>query len=94
MTTWGLIREIVQKGFTFEAGQHCDGNRGYWAGFFVYDPKEPECDVCDKCGEETPTIHYWKDAGHAMTLHRAVIMAAKIALGKPVVVPGSGEFKL
>ncbi len=79
MTTWELIRKMVQKGCTFEIGPHGDRCRGYWASFFV---------------EETLPIRCWKNVGHAMTPHRAVIMAAKIALGKPVVIPGSDEFKL
>lgn len=90
MTTWELIRTMVQKGYTFEMGPHCEGSRGYWAGFFLEDPNAPECDEC----EQPLLTRYWADTGHAMTAHRAVVMAAKIALKKPVVVPPSEEFKL
>jgi len=90
MMTWGLIRTMVQKGYTFEMGPHAKGMRGYWACFYKHDPDAPECDECG----ETHTVYYWKGIGHAMTPYPAVVMAAKIALGRPVVVPESDGFKL
>ena len=86
MTTWELIRTMAQKGYTFELGPHAEGYRGYWASFFIRDPDASEC-------EERVTV-CWTECGHAMTAHRAVIMAAKIALKKPVIVPPLDEFKL
>ena len=88
MTTWELIRTMVQKGYEFQMGPHTEGLRGYWAGFFIPDSETLKCDECEQL------LYCWKDTGHAMTAHRAVVMAAKIALKKPVVVPESEEFKL
>ena len=102
MTTWGLIREMVKRGYEFGCGPHLDF-RGYWAAFIPhdFDPNDfgpdPEDNMptgyfyCDECES---VEHDWKVAGHAMTLHRAVIMAAKIALGwldKPMPTPEEFE---
>lgn len=87
MTTWQLIRAMAHKGFTLEAGPHT-GYRGYYAQF------RPMTDwsICDECGQNILPDD-WKLVGHGLTLHRAVIMAAKIALGKPVIIPPTEEFR-
>ena len=87
MTTWHLIRAMVQKGYTFEMGRHCDDIRGYWASFYV-DPKNIE--ECDECGQFPDRS--WNQSGHAMTPHRAVVMAAKVALNKITEVPSMDIF--
>ena len=92
MTTWQLIRTMVQKGYQFEAGPHFENMRCYWSRFIPIElvATAPECDECgERCVPDA-----WEQAGHAMTLHRAVVMAAKIALGKPVVIPPTSEFEL
>lgn len=86
MTTWQLIRSMVQQGYEFQCGPHDKEYRGYWACFIHTDS-----DKCDEC--EEPMVS-WETCGHAMTAHRAVVMAAKIALGKQVTVPGSERFEL
>lgn len=88
MTTWELIRAIVQRGFRFEIGRHDAPLRGYYALFFKGD--EEYAWRCEECNQ--PKIG-WMESGHALTPHRAVIMAAKIALKKPVRIPQSEEFK-
>lgn len=87
MTTWQLIRAMAQRGFTLEAGPHT-GYRGYYAQF------RPcvNYDVCDECGQNIYPDS-WDIAGHGLTLHRAVVMAAKIALRKPVTIPPHEEFR-
>jgi len=78
MTTWQLIRTLIHKGFSLEVGQHYD-YRGYYA---VFSEKE---------GRLPPDE--WACAGHGLTPHRAVVMAAKLALGKPVTIPPPEEFR-
>jgi len=90
MTTWELIRSIVKRGYEFQCGQHGKKYRGYWACFIPVRPDVREkCDMC-----EGPESTLWRDCGHAMTAHRAVVMAAKIALGKQVTVPETERFEL
>lgn len=92
MTTWQLIRTMLQKGYTLETGRHYKGYRGYWARFTPTELVE-DAPECDECGQ--PVIfERWDGAGHGMTAHRAVLMAAKIALGKSVAVPPMSEFQL
>ncbi len=101
MTTWELIREMVQKGYELRVGPHTGwpkSLRGYFAIFFKDNeskPKYEECDECDgrdKC-DECPGPS-WNDCGHAMTPHRAIVMAARRALGVEVAVPTTEEFIL
>jgi len=87
MTTWGLIRSMMQRGHEFQCGTHIKGHRGYWAYFIHVDPDERE--KCSRCEESIIT---WEVCGHAMTAHRAVVMAAKIALGKQVAIPEPERF--
>jgi len=90
MTTWQLIREMVQKGYEFQTGRHTKGLSGYFAVFFKDDDESrPECDECSERPDPS-----WRDCGHAMTPHRAVVMAARKTLGLTVVIPGSEDFKL
>ena len=89
MTTWQLIRSMIQKGYEFQVGPHANGLRGYWAYFIEIESDERA--VCDECSEKSTVC--WAESGHAMTAHRAVVMAAKVALGKQVVVPGTGAFE-
>ena len=90
MTTWELIRSMVQRGYEFQSGQHVKGLRGYWACFIHVDSDTRE--ECDKCYKKSPIP--WAVCGHAMTAHRAVVMAAKIALEKQVAIPGTERFEL
>jgi len=92
MTTWQLIRTMLKKGFMLEAGRHFKGYRGYWARFVLTELIE-EAPECDECGQAV-IFDRWDGAGHALTAHRAVVMAAKIALGKSVSVPSCESFKL
>jgi len=91
MTTWELIRTMAQKGYEFQMGHHTEKLRGYWACFIKIDDPDTR-ERCDECEEPVPA--YWAECGHAMTAYRAVIMAAKIVLKKPVTVPPDNEFKL
>ena len=86
MTTWQLIQEMVQKGYEFQMGRHERSLRGYFAVFFK--KSEPEC---DECGEHPGPN--WNDCGHAMTPHRATVMAARIALDCTVVKPTTEDFR-
>lgn len=87
MTTWQLIRAMVQRGYTLVAGPHT-GYRGYYAQFY----QTTDWNGCDECGQNI-LPDAWTLAGHGLTLHRAVIMAAKIALNKPVTIPSTEEFR-
>jgi hypothetical protein len=78
---------MVQHGFRFEIGRHNQPLRGYYAVFH----KEGESTwTCSECNQSELG---WMETGHALTPHRAVVMAAKIALKRPVQVPGLEEFK-
>lgn len=66
-----------QKGYEFQVGPHTNSLRGYWACFIKSDER----------------VVGWAECGHAMTAHRAVVMAAKVVLGKQVTVPGSETFE-
>lgn len=90
MTTWELIRGMIQRGYEFQCGLHDIKHRGYWACFIPVNPNMR--DECDECGEKPTPL--WKVCGHAMTAHRAVVMAAKIALEKQTTVPGIERFEL
>lgn len=92
LTTWQLIRMMLQKGYTLETGPHFKRYRGYWARF-VPTKLVGEAPKCDECGQ-TVIFDHWDKAGHALTAHRAIVMAAKIALGKSVSVPMCESFKL
>jgi len=81
VTIWQLIRAMMQRGYTLEAGPH-NGYRGYYAQF----RPATEWDTCDECGQNKLPDD-WKLAGHGLTPYRAIVMAAKIALGKPVTIP-------
>lgn len=85
MTTWQLIRTMAQRKFEFQCGLHTS-ERGYWASFTKEDPSTI---ACDECGS---TLMEWENSGHAMTLHRAVVMAAKLARGESIAVPSPGAF--
>lgn len=91
MTTWQLIRAMLQKGYQLEAGPHLTGLQGYWARFIpvqtVDSPKYGERALPVFCQEG------WHSAGHAMSAHCAVVMAAKLALGKQVTIPLLSEFE-
>lgn len=87
MTIWQLIRALAQRGYTLEMGPH-HGYRGYYAQF----RPQVEYETCDECGQNL-LADSWNIAGHGITPHRAVIMAAKIALGKPVIIPPHEEFR-
>jgi len=84
MTTWELIRSMVQRGYEFQLGPHDKCLRGYWACFI---PVKPHIRKSD--GREEERFNVWSDCGHAMTPHRAVVMAAKVALGEQVAPPNT-----
>jgi hypothetical protein len=88
MTTWELIRAMVQRGFTLEIGPH----HGTMTGYFAMFVKDDELETCDTC-ELPRRPAFWDSAGHAATPHRAIVMAAKLALGRPVTIPHESEFK-
>jgi len=92
VTTWGLIRTMIQRGYQLEAGPHHKDYHGFWARFTSTEIVD-DAPECDDCG--APVIfERWDGAGHAETPHLAVVMAAKIALRKQVTVPPPEEFKL
>lgn len=78
---------MAQRGYTLETGPHT-GCRGYFA---VFRP-ETAWKECDKCGQNIYPDS-WDTAGHGLTLHQAIVMAAKIALGRPVVIPSCEMFR-
>lgn len=92
VTTWGLIRAMVKRGYWFEVGPHHGSMSGFWARFTLMEVIN-EAPECDECGQAV-LFDCWNGAGHADTPHQAVVMAAKIALGKEVTVPSSEHFKL
>lgn len=89
MTTWILIRSMMQRGYEFQSGRHGEGLRGYWACFIPDDPDTRK--ACDECGEKHEP--HWGVCGHAMTAHRAVVMAAEFALGKRTAAPRRKVFE-
>lgn len=91
MTTWGLIRTMVKRGFWFEVGPHHTSMSGYWARFTPVETME-DAPECDECGQSV-IFDRWDGTGHADTPHKAVVMAAKIALGREVTVPPPEDFK-
>ncbi len=88
MTTWELIREMVKRGYTLEIGPHEARLTGYFAQFV----KDSELETCDEC-ELPKRPAFWAEVAHAATPHKAIIMAAKIALGRPVTIPPDSEFQ-
>lgn len=91
MTTWQLIRAMLQRGYQLEAGPHLTGLQGYWARFILMQTVS-DSQECDECAQPV-LCQGWDSAGHAMTAHHAVVMAAKLALGKRVTVPLLSEFE-
>jgi hypothetical protein len=83
---------MTNRGFILEVGRHYKGYTGFWARFI---PTELVCDApeCDKCGR-TIISDQWNEAGHGATQRRAIIMAAKIALGREVMVPPQAAFEI
>jgi hypothetical protein len=78
MTTYQLIQMMANRGFYFECGPHSD-----CAGFYAIFAKAPNF-------ENQP----WDKGGHGLTLHRAIIMAVKIATGRTVHVPPIETFRI
>lgn len=89
MTTWELIHRMVYKGYEFQISRHVGGLRGYFAVFFKTGEFATEC---DECGERPGPS--WHKCGHALTPHRAVVMAARIALDQTIIVPTTKDFEL
>ena len=92
MTTWQLIRKMVQKGYLLEMGPHAKGYRGYWA-YFTHVNEIDEAQACMYCGELRLTS-YVARTGRALIPHRAAVIAAKLALKQPITVPSLETFKL
>lgn len=91
MTTWQLIRAMLQRGYQLETGPHYPGLQGYWARFIPTQTirNSPKCDEY----AQPVFCQGWHSAGHAMSAHHAVVMAAKLALGKRVTIPSLSEFE-
>lgn len=81
MTTYQLIQMMANRHFYFECGPH-DVCSGFFAVFY----KKPSGYV-----RTTPD---WTQCGHGLTLHRAIIMAVKIATGRAVHVPPFETFEI
>lgn len=92
MTIWGLICAMTNRGFILEVGRHYKSYTGVWARFIPTELIEnaPECDGCG----QAVTFDRWDEAGHGATQRRAIIMAAKIALGREVTVPPQAAFEI
>jgi hypothetical protein len=80
VTTYDVIKRMALRGFRFECGQHGDKLSGFYACFYK-DSEATRCEACDNAELS------WDDCGHATTLYRATLMAAKIALKQPVSIP-------
>lgn len=78
MTTYQLIQMMANRHFLFECGPH-ESRSGFFAIFY----KKPR-----------PPIFEWGACGHGLTLHRAIIMAVKIATGRTVHVPPVETFEI
>jgi hypothetical protein len=73
MTTYQLIQMMANRHFFFECGPH-EGCSGFYAIFYKKPPIRP-------------AVFMWSSCGHGLTLHRAIIMAVKIATGRTIHVP-------
>jgi len=47
--------------------------------------------VCDACSQAI-IEDTWETAGHALTIPEAIIMAAKLASNKAVIIPNAEDF--
>jgi len=81
MTTYQLIQMMANRHFHFECGPHID-----CSGFYAIFHKKP-------AGYVRPEVFEWSLCGHGLTLHRAIIMAVKIATGRTIHVPPSEAFE-
>jgi hypothetical protein len=69
-----LIETFTAHGFRFECGPHGGKMVGHYAVF--YRPSEDHLPTRD-----------WDACGHGAELWKAVVMAARLAVGRPVTVP-------
>jgi len=86
MTAYTLIKMLVLRDFCFECGRHIDGLSGFYACFY----KASEAERCDSCDGFKLL---WDACGHGSTPYRAILMAAKIALKRPVTIPPREHFQ-
>ena len=82
MTTYQLVQMMVNRRFFFECGPHA-GCSGFYAIFY----KKP-------FEYKRPPVFEWALCGHGLTLHRAIVMAVKIATGRTIHVPPIETFEI